>query len=134
MGSNAVGVAVSDMVQGENVANNGVNTAEQVYARQMPGGGSVRVEMLVSDRGDVAGERSRGRVVIDERRKTRGARDTEQIVVEEIEGPDQSLVVDELFRIAQDNAAIARRILLRSTRAQRHLDLASFHERPLDGH
>ena len=123
---------MSDMMQGGSAIDS-TRSAEQVYARQMPGGGSVRVELLASDGGDVAGERSRGRVVIDERRRTLGARETEQIIVEEIEGPDQSLVVDELFRIAQDNAAIARRILQRSAGPQRHLDLASLRERPLDG-
>ncbi len=106
--------------------------SEQIYARQMPGGGSIRVEMLPGDRGNIVGERSRGRLVMEERRKSRGAHDIVPIVVEEIEGPDPILVVDELFRIAQDNAAIARRILRRSTGAERHLDLPSFSEGMLD--
>jgi hypothetical protein len=66
----------------------------------------VYVELLVSDRGDISGEKSRGRVVMADR-------STDPIVVEEIEGADRSEVVDELFQIAQDNAALARRILKR---------------------
>ena len=38
--------------------------SQPVFTRPMPGGGSVRVELLVSDRGDIARERLRGRVVM----------------------------------------------------------------------
>jgi hypothetical protein len=81
-------------------------SSEAIYTRGLPGGGEVHLELLVSDRGDIAGEKSRGRLVIDDRA-------AEPVIVEEIEGPDRSEVVDELFRIAQDNAAIARRLLRR---------------------
>ena len=40
---------------------------EALYTRPMPGGGYVRVELLVSDRGAVANERRRGRVVVEQR-------------------------------------------------------------------
>jgi hypothetical protein len=44
----------------------------------------------------------------------------EQLVVEEIEGDSEDTVVAELFRIARDNAAIARRVLRRNaTRARK---------------
>jgi hypothetical protein len=76
----------------------------------MPGGGQVRVELLVSDRGDVASERRRGRVVIEPRAVPRLA-DSALLVVEEVEGDDEDAIVSELFRIARDNAAIARRVL-----------------------
>ena len=75
--------------------------------RGMPGGGSVRVELLVSDRGNIAGERVSGRVVMDR------ALHADAIVVEEIEGDDPEQVVPELLRIARDNAAIARRVIRR---------------------
>ncbi len=71
---------------------------ESLYSRRMPGGGSVRVELLVSNPTDVTTERLSGRVVIERR------------VLEELEG-DANHVTSELFRIARDNAAIARLLL-----------------------
>jgi hypothetical protein len=82
-----------------------------VYTRTMPGGGSVVVELLVSDRGDVRSERRRGRVVIEPRQSAPRRADDAPLVVEEVEGDDENAVVSELFRIARDNAAIARRVL-----------------------
>jgi hypothetical protein len=40
-------------------------------------------------------------------------------VVEELEGDDENSVVAELFRIANDNAAIARRVLRRRAEVRR---------------
>src|SRR5260370_9094477 len=40
---------------------------ESLYSRRMPGGGSVRVELLVSNPTDVTTERLSGRVVIERR-------------------------------------------------------------------
>lgn len=76
----------------------------------MPGGGSVRVELLVSDRGDVSGERLRGRVIVDDQSLAPIVGGT-MVVVEELEGDDAEDVVPELLRIARDNAAIARRVI-----------------------
>jgi hypothetical protein len=84
----------------------------------MPGGGYVRVELVVSDRGDVASERRRGRVVIEPREASSRRDDAVPLVVEEVEGDDEDAVVAECFRIACDNAAIARRVLRQRT-AQR---------------
>jgi hypothetical protein len=83
-------------------------SSQALFTRPMPGGGSVRVELLVSDRGDVAGERLRGRVVMDHY-----AQSNATVIVEELEGDDAEDVVPELLRIARDNAAIARRVLRR---------------------
>src|SRR4051812_8929995 len=80
-----------------------------LFSRPMPGGGSVRVEILVSDRGNVAGERLRGRVVMD--RSPQSGITGGALIVEELEGNDPDDVVPELLRIARDNAAIARRLL-----------------------
>jgi hypothetical protein len=91
--------------------------SEALYTRPMPGGGYVRVELLVSDRGAVATERRRGRVVIEQRTLARVG-EALPLVVEEVEGDDENEVVEQLFRIARDNAAIARRVL------RRHLALA----------
>jgi hypothetical protein len=82
-----------------------------LYTRTMPGGGYVKVELVVSDRGDVAHERVSGRVVIEPRNASPRRDDLAPLVVEEVEGEDENSVVAELFRIAQDNAALARRVL-----------------------
>jgi hypothetical protein len=79
----------------------------------MPGGGYVRVELMVSDRGDIARERLHGRVVIEPRDASPRRDDASPLVVEEVEGDDENTVVAECFRIARDNAAIARRVLRR---------------------
>ena len=84
---------------------------QPLYCRPMPGGGYVRVELLVSEPAIVAVEGLRGRVVIERRSFAPPAPDDEELIVEEVEGADASVVVAELFRIARDNAAIARRVL-----------------------
>jgi hypothetical protein len=92
--------------------------ARPLYTRAMPGGGYVRVELVVSDRGNVEHERVAGRVVIEPRDPSPRRDDRVPLVVEQVEGEDESAVVAELFRIARDNAAIARRVL-RQRRALR---------------
>lgn len=82
---------------------------EPLYSRRMPGGGSVRVELVVSNPANVTTERLSGRVVIERRARERNDADR-PIVLEEIEG-DANHVTSELFRIARDNAAIARLLL-----------------------
>lgn len=96
----------------------GVRGVQPLYTRSMPGGGSVRVELVVSDRGDAGTRRRRGRVVIESRELSASAAEGGRMVVEELEG-DENDVVDQLFRIARDNAAIARRVLRCRSRAQR---------------
>lgn len=82
-----------------------------LYTRTMPGGGYVKVELVVSDRGNIAHERVSGRVVIEPREASPRRDDLAPLVVEEVEGEDENAVVAELFRIARDNAALARRVL-----------------------
>jgi hypothetical protein len=77
----------------------------------MPGGGRVRVELLVREPAKVAAEGLRGRVVMERRSFASAAPGNEELIVEEVEGVDASVVVAELFRIARDIAAIARRVL-----------------------
>jgi hypothetical protein len=93
--------------------------SEPLYTRPMPGGGYVRVELVVSDRGEVASERRRGRVVIEPREASPRRDDSTPLVVEEVEGDDENAVVAECFRIARDNAAIARRVLRRRLEVRR---------------
>jgi hypothetical protein len=88
-------------------------TIQALYSRPMPGGGYVRVELLVSEPAHLAAERLRGRVVMERRSYAPPAIEDEQLIVEELEGDDANTVVAELFRIARDNAAIARRVLRR---------------------
>jgi hypothetical protein len=58
-------------------------------------------------------------VVIEPRGASPRRDDTLPLVVEEVEGDDENAVVAELFRIASDNAAIARRVLRRRAEARR---------------
>ena len=100
--------------QGETgIGRKGSVAGAPLYTRPMPGGGYVRVELVVRDRGDVASERRRGRVVIEPRSASPRRDDAAPLVVEEVEGEDENAVVTECFRIARDNAAIARRVLRR---------------------
>jgi len=93
--------------------------ATALYTRSMPGGGYVRVELLVADRGNVGHEHRRGRVVIEPRAGVPRRAGEMPLVVEEIEGDDENAVVAELFRIARDNAALARRVLRQRAGAPR---------------
>jgi hypothetical protein len=95
------------------------STTQALYSRPMPGGGYVRVELLVSEPANLAVERLRGRVVMERRSYALPALEDEQLVVEEVEGDDANVVVAELFRIARDNAAIARRVLRRKAASVR---------------
>ena len=88
-------------------------TPHALYSRPMPGGGYVRVEMLVSERDEA--DRLHGRVVMERRAAVPATPEEEHVIVEEVEGDDPNVVVAELFRIARDNAAIARRVLRRQT-------------------
>ena len=95
------------------------NAGQSLYTRPMPGGGYVRVEVVASDRGDAARARRLGRVIIEPRDASPRRDDAAPLVVEEIEGDDEQAVVAECFRIARDNAAIARRVLRRRLQAGR---------------
>ncbi len=86
-------------------------TPEPLYARPMPGGGSVRVELLVNPSNGRFADQLRGRVIIDPAGAMPQLADQRPVVVEEVEGDDPAVVVAELLRIARDNAAIARRVM-----------------------
>lgn len=91
---------------------------EALYVRPMPGGGTVRVELETDERDGRSLARRRGRLVLENRDPVRGGR-AEPLVVEEMEGEDEGMIVEALFRIARDNAAIARRLLRRRGEAPR---------------
>ncbi len=90
-----------------------------LYARPMPGGGYVKVELMAGDHGAPSSERRRGRVVIEPRAAPRRGDNVAPLVVEDLEGENESAVIAELFRIARDNAAIARRVLCQRTMRRR---------------
>ena len=87
--------------------------SEPLYTRPMPGGGYVRIELLDADIDDLSAEHLRGRVVMERRTQAPAIPEEEHVIVAELEGDDPNVVVAELFRIARDNAAIARRVLRR---------------------
>ena len=95
-------------------------SGDALYRRPMPGGGYVEVELdaVNASAGDEPGKRShRGRVVM-ERRVDPGRRYGHRApVIAEFAGDDRDEVMSELFRLAQDNAALARSLLrLQATR------------------
>ncbi len=85
-----------------------------LYSRPMPGGGYVRVELLISEPANMSAQGLRGRVVMERRSYAPPSPDDDEFIVDEVEGVDANVVVAELFRIARDNAAIARRVLRKS--------------------
>lgn len=95
------------------------SAGQPLYTRPMPGGGYVRVDVVASNRGDPARARRLGRVVIEPREASPRRDEAAPLVVEEIEGDDEMAVVAECFRIARDNAAIARRVLRRRLQTRR---------------
>jgi hypothetical protein len=93
--------------------------SQPIYTRPMPGGGYVRVEVLESEVDAERAEYLRGRVVLERRSPAPATPEDDHVVVEELEGDDPNVVMSELFRIARDNAAIARRVLRRQQPIQR---------------
>ena len=89
-----------------------------LYTRCLPGGGFVRVELVEADVSAGAAHRC-GRVVIEPRESAPRLAADQPLVVEELEGDDEGVLVTELIRIARDNAAIARRVLRRRSASQR---------------
>lgn len=82
-----------------------------LYHRPMPGGGYVDVEMDLVRVSDGAAPRVRGRVIL-ERRGDHGRRIGHRPpVVSEVTGDDVNDVMAELFRVACDNAALARSMM-----------------------
>ena len=82
-----------------------------LYHRPMPGGGYVDVEMDAEHVSEGAEARVHGRVIM-ERRADIGRRIGHQPpVVAEMSGDDADELMSELFRLACDNAALARSLM-----------------------
>ncbi len=92
-----------------------------VYRRTMPGGGYVEVE-LDAPSPDVTSGTAAARVcgrVIMERRADPGRRHGHHApVVVELSGDDRDELVADLFRLACDNAALARSLMRKPTARQ----------------
>ena len=93
-----------------------------LYRRPMPGGGYVEVELDAAP-ADVApgaaSTRVRGRIIM-ERRADPGRRYGHHApVVAEMSGDDRDELTADLFRLARDNAALARRLMRMPTSEQR---------------
>lgn len=76
-----------------------------VYRRELPGGGYVAI--------NVHGERglARSRVCVERRARDSRRDGHEPVVIAEADGDDRSAAFGDLYRLAADNAAIARALL-----------------------
>ena len=91
-----------------------------VYRRTMPGGGYVEVELDAPSSDATSGTAARvcGRVIM-ERRADPGRRYGHHApVVVELSGDDRDELVADLFRLACDNAALARSLMPKPTARQ----------------
>jgi hypothetical protein len=93
-----------------------------LYRRPMPGGGYVEVELDLP-RSDAESGGAHGPVhgrLVMERRADPGRRYGHQApVVAELSGDDRDELMADLFRLARDNAALARRLMRMQTAGPR---------------
>ena len=96
------------------------SSSAALYRRNMPGGGYVEVELDVSPTGsESATARVRGRIIM-ERRADPGRRYGHHApVVAELSGDDLDELMANLFRLACDNAALARSLMRMPAARQR---------------
>jgi hypothetical protein len=80
---------------------------EVLYSRELPGGGYVAIEAV-----DVDGPTHRARLSVERRSDPTRRLGHLPPIIAEVEGTSRAGVFTELFRIAADNVAIARGILL----------------------
>src|SRR5439155_13339893 len=94
-------------------------SVDTLYRRPMPGGGYVEVELDSTPTpvdGEAGKRAHRGRVVM-ERRVDPGRRYGHRApVIAELAGDDRDELMSELFRLAQDNVALAQSLLRLQTR------------------
>ena len=77
-----------------------------VYRRELPGGGFVAIDVKREP------QLSRTRVSVERRAKHERREGHTPVVIAEAEGDERSAAFAELYRIAADNAAIARAMLV----------------------
>ena len=93
-----------------------------VYRRTMPGGGYVEVELDAPPAAAVSGAaaaRVRGRVIMERRADPARRYGHHAPIVAELSGDDRDELVADLFRLACDNAALARSLMRRPAAQQR---------------
>jgi hypothetical protein len=76
-----------------------------IYWRELPGGGYVAIDI------ERAAELARTRVSVERRAKDERRDGHHPVVIAEADGDERSPAFGELYRIAADNAAIARALL-----------------------
>jgi len=81
------------------------NAGPSVYRRDLPGGGYVAIEI------ERATSRSRTRVSVERRAITDRREGHKPVVIAEADGDERSASFTEMYRIAADNAAIARALM-----------------------
>ena len=85
-----------------------------IYRRPMPGGGYVEVELDASPAHVARDERAgpiRGRVILERRADPVRRSGHTAPVVAELAGDDRDELMADLFRLARDNAALARSLM-----------------------
>jgi hypothetical protein len=76
-----------------------------VYRRELPGGGYVAIDV------EREPEVARTRVSVERRSKEERREGHRPVVIAEVDGDERSPAFAEIYRIAADNAAIARALL-----------------------
>jgi hypothetical protein len=79
-----------------------------VYRRELPGGGYVAIDRDVDPGAD---ETPRTRVWVERRSASQRRSGHSPLIIAEIEGDERSPAFADLFRMASDNAAIARALM-----------------------
>ena len=107
------------------VSTEGIQTPTPLYRRELPGAGYVAIEVTrecddIADAGSEV-ERSRVRVYVERRASEERRSGHTPPVVAEFTGDDRAPEVGELYRMAADNAALARALLEWQGRRQRRL-------------
>ena len=107
------------------VSTESIQTATRVYRRELPGAGYVAIDVThscddVTDTGSEV-ERSRVRVYVERRASEERRSGHVPPVVAEFSGDDHAPEVGELYRMAADNAALARALLEWQGKRQRRV-------------
>jgi len=88
-----------------------IQSSTRLYRRELPGAGYVAIDLTRVDESEIDGERTRIRVYVERRaNEERRAGHNPPIVAElpgDLDGPE----LGELYRMAGDNAALARELL-----------------------
>ena len=82
-----------------------------VYRRELPGGGYVAIDIKRGRARGAGADAARCRVSVERRAKQDRRAGHEPVVIAEVDGDEQSPAFAEMYRIAADNAAIARALL-----------------------